>query len=59
MEVLIGIISFIVGIIVYFVPSYIAYRRKHKNRVAILVLNIFLGWSLIGWIVALVWSLTN
>jgi hypothetical protein len=41
----------------YFLPSIIAFRRNHLNAVAILALNLFLGWSLIGWVVSLVWSL--
>lgn len=39
-------------------PSIIAFRRGHTNRRAILALNILLGWTVIGWIVALVWSVT-
>lgn len=59
MEIIWSIILFIVGLFFYFLPTFIAYRRRHKNRTAILVLNIFLGWTLIGWIVALVWSFAN
>ena len=29
------------------------------NEGAIFVLNLFLGWSLIGWVVALVWALSS
>ncbi len=43
----------------YFVPSIIAFARKHRNAVPILLLNIFLGWTLLGWIGALIWSLTT
>jgi len=43
----------------YFVPTIIAFARKKSNRGAILVLNFILGWSLIGWVVSLVWSLSN
>jgi hypothetical protein len=41
---------------VYFVPSIVASKRNHKNFTSILLLNIFLGFSLIGWVIALVWS---
>jgi|HubBroStandDraft_6_1064221.scaffolds.fasta_scaffold4703052_1 Superinfection immunity protein len=41
----------------YFIPSIIAFHKRKTNRGAILALNIFLGWSLIGWVVALVWAL--
>lgn len=38
----------------YFIPSYIA-RNKH-NADAIMVLNLLLGWTLIGWVIALIWA---
>jgi hypothetical protein len=43
----------------YLFPAIIAKCRKHNNYSAILVLNLFLGWSFLGWIVALVWASTN
>ena len=42
----------------YFLPSIIARVRKHPQTLAIFLLNLFLGWSLIGWVAALVWSAT-
>jgi predicted membrane protein len=44
--------------ILYFFPAYTAKRRKHVNASAIFILNLFLGWTFIGWVVALVWSYT-
>ncbi len=41
----------------YFLPFAIAFHRKRANTSAIFALNLFLGWSLIGWVVALVWAL--
>jgi hypothetical protein len=32
--------------------------RRHHNRSAIIALNLLLGWTILGWITALVWSLT-
>ncbi|WP_082671958.1 superinfection immunity protein [Chryseobacterium sp. JAH] len=46
-------------IIPYFLPTFIAYSRKKTNAGAIFALNLFLGWSLIGWVVALVWALSD
>ncbi|MHA7686671.1 superinfection immunity protein [Corynebacterium evansiae] len=37
----------------------VASNRKHSNSGAIACLNIFLGWTFIGWVVALVWSFTD
>jgi ABC-type sugar transport system permease subunit len=41
----------------YFLPFAIAFNRKRANTGAIFALNLFLGWSLIGWVVALVWAI--
>lgn len=42
----------------YFVPTIVASVRSHDNAVAITALNLLLGWTLVGWVAALVWSLT-
>lgn len=47
-----------VGAVVYFLPTIIAFKRGKRNRGAILALNLFLGWSLLGWVVSLVWALS-
>jgi len=41
---------------IYFLPSLIAFLRQHKNSLAIFLLNLFLGWTVLGWVVSLVWS---
>ncbi len=46
-------------VIIYFLPYFLAVQRKHPNRVPIGIINVFLGWTLIGWIVALTWAATN
>ena len=51
------IITLAVMVGLYFLPGLIAYFRSHDNTVAIMMLNLFLGWTLIGWVAALVWSL--
>ena len=38
----------------YFLPAILA--KDHKDFTSILVLNIFLGWTFIGWVIALVWA---
>lgn len=50
---------FILFAILYFIPAMIAYHRKKQNALAITMLNLFLGWSVIGWIIALVWATTK
>jgi len=43
----------------YFLPSVIGIVKGKENVVAITVLNFFLGWTFIGWLVSLIWALTN
>ena len=40
----------------YLLPSLISFLRRNKNYPAIFLLNLLLGWTGIGWVVALVWS---
>jgi hypothetical protein len=47
------------AIVPYFIPSIIAFLRKHENALPLFLVNIFLGWTLIGWIICLVWALTG
>lgn len=42
--------------IVYFFPAIVASRYQHPRQPAILFLNILLGWTVIGWIIALRWA---
>ncbi len=52
-----GIIIIFLGLALYFVPTIIGKRKKHL--LSILILNLFLGWTLIGWIGALIWAINS
>ena len=45
------------GFLFYFLPSIIAAARSKRDLLSICVLNFLLGWTAIGWVVALVWAL--
>jgi hypothetical protein len=47
-------ILFMAGL--YLLPTLVAVSNKKRNMAAVAVLNIFLGWTFLGWIVALVWA---
>jgi Superinfection immunity protein len=47
------------GLLMYFLPTIIAFARSKRDVGAIFVLNFFLGWSVIGWVIALVWALKH
>ncbi len=50
------VVGFLIVGFMYFLPTVIAAGRRKRNAGAIFVLNLFLGWSLIGWVLALVWA---
>jgi len=52
------IILILLGLLLYFLPTYFSWGRK-KNAGAIFALNLLLGWTFIGWIIALIWALTK
>ncbi|HET7346268.1 MAG TPA: superinfection immunity protein [Acidobacteriaceae bacterium] len=41
------------GVAIYFLPSLIAAARHTHNATGIFLFNLFLGWTGIGWIIAL------
>jgi len=53
-----GIIMLILFLAFYFLPSIFAFNKGKKNVWAIFALNLCLGFTVIGWVIALVWSLT-
>ncbi|WP_232109216.1 superinfection immunity protein [Pseudomonas poae] len=40
----------------YMLPTFEAWLRKHPNLTSIALLNLFLGWTLLGWVAAIVWA---
>jgi hypothetical protein len=50
---------FLFATVLYFYPMYEAYIHKQPNFYSIFALNLFLGWTLIGWVVALVWAVKS
>jgi len=52
-----GWILLLVLLGIYFLPTIVAGR--HHNSSAIFVLNLLLGWTFIGWVIALVWACTK
>ncbi|MEE4450035.1 superinfection immunity protein [Novosphingobium resinovorum] len=42
-----------------FLPSIIAFARGHAQKWIVFIVNFFLGWTGIGWIVALVWAIVG
>lgn len=58
-----GVPLFLGGLVlavwVYLYPARVAQERGHPDAEAIRTLNLCLGWTFLGWVVALVWAQKN
>jgi hypothetical protein len=45
--------------VMYFLPSIVALARNKRDSLAIFLLNLFLGWTIIGWVVAMIWAVKH
>lgn len=52
-----GIVIIVSVVAIYFLPAINAIRDRHPSSTAIFALNLFTGWTLFGWVAALVWSM--
>lgn len=48
----------LISALLYFLPAVIALARGHHDGFAIFLTNLLLGWTVLGWIIALIWSVT-
>lgn len=53
------LITLTIALGIYFIPSMVAMNRRHKSISAITTVNLLLGWTIIGWLWALIWSLNS
>ena len=53
------IVVVLIVALIYFLPSLVAMFRGHASGGGIFVLNLFLGWTFIGWLAALIWAASN
>jgi hypothetical protein len=51
------LIYLLIFLVIYFFPSLVAQERSKKNTTAIFVTNLFFGWTFVGWVIVLIWSL--
>ncbi|OQA56951.1 MAG: hypothetical protein BWY42_00768 [Candidatus Omnitrophica bacterium ADurb.Bin277] len=46
----------VLGFYIYMLPTFTAYNRQHPQRFYIMLLNLFLGNTVVGWIATLIWA---
>ena len=50
------VVLFLVGMLMYFLPTIVAVKTNHQQAVGIMIVNAFLGWTIIGWVLAFAWA---
>ena len=40
----------------YWFPALLANKRRHRDKGSIFFVNLFFGWTVLGWVIALIWS---
>jgi Superinfection immunity protein len=53
------VIVYLALIVLYFIPTIIADSRNSIHKVSIFILNLFLGWTFLGWLVSLIWAFSS
>jgi hypothetical protein len=48
-----------VFLVAYFIPFFVATGRKHRFGAAIGLINLFLGWTVLGWVAAMIWAVNR
>lgn len=47
---------FISAPLLYFLPTFEAWKNKATNLQSVFLLNLFLGWTIFGWVASIVWA---
>ena len=50
------VILLLLCVIIYMLPTLIAFARDIPRRHAVTVVNIVLGWTLVGWFICFLWA---
>lgn len=43
----------------YVLPLMLAVKNRHPSAAGVAVVNIFLGWTMVGWVIALAWAVSS
>lgn len=58
LSLVVGGIALFIILVIYFLPTLIAQKRKHKQYQPITLVNLFFGWTILGWFIALIWAVS-
>jgi hypothetical protein len=51
--------GFAFALALFFLPTLIAKFHHHPNTSAIFLVNLFFGWTFVGWVISLIWACTR
>ncbi len=52
-------ILWVIVIFIYLIPAVVANCRNHSNQISIFIVDLFFGWTLIGWVACLAWAYSD
>ena len=50
------LLGWLLMLVIYLTPTIVVFLRKKKDVTKIILVNIFLGWTVVGWILAVIWA---
>jgi hypothetical protein len=53
------LLLFVIALALYLLPTALAFYRDCEAAVWIAVVNVFLGWTIFGWVVSIGWAATG
>jgi hypothetical protein len=53
------ITAFVIAALIYALPIFMAWTIGSPYLTAITLLDLFLGWTVLGWIAALIWAMAS
>jgi hypothetical protein len=53
------LLFFLAMVVFNFIPTIVAFKRRHRNSLAILIVDLLLGWTVLGWIACLIWAFSD
>jgi hypothetical protein len=53
------VLILLIGAGVHFAPTFVAIYRDSNSKLGVFLVNLLLGWTLVGWVAALVWALAS
>lgn len=59
MDILFFLVLLVVFVWIYFLPSMVASKFGHSKYYSIVVVNVFLGWAFVPWVLALAWAVSE